>query len=370
MKPRPILAVLLVTALLAAILAGCGGRSEVPNVIGMPLDQAVKTLQDAGYELGDVRHGYSSAVAPNTVARQDPAAGTKLAKRSKVSVTIVQPLGSLSTPDVLGKTAAEAQSALATMSLVPAISEDYSAVVAPGVVITQAPAAGTPINPGDTVAMVVSKGPAPERVKVPAINGKDRSSAEKVLRDVGLVPAPSEAYSDTVAKGIVADQNPTAGAYMSPGSKVAFMVSLGKGTQSVSVPNVVGKAQAGAESAIKGAGLVPKAGYNVDPNVPKGVVIGQSPAAGGKTAPGSTVGILVSLGADTSVSVPDVTGKSSQEAADAISAAGFVPQSGTQPSDTVPKGTVISQSPPGGTKASAGSTVLFIVSSGVPPEPK
>ena len=366
MKFLRITAVLVAGLLLIAAAAGCARTREVPNVIGMPYDEAVQKLQDDGFKLGDTKYGYSNNATEGLVARQSPAAGTKLERNGTVDLTVVKPLGSLTTPDLVGQTQAQAESALATLSLTPSVTEDYSSEVPAGVVFLQAPAAGVMINPGDTVEMVVSKGAAPAKVEVPKVNGMKQADAEAALKKVGLVPTPSQAYSDTVAKGIVAEQNPVAGASMSPGSKVTFVVSLGPGTQSITIPNVVGKSQADAEAAIKAAGLVPSVVSNVDATVPKGIVAGQSPAAGGKTAAGSVVGILVSLGPDTTVSVPNVVGKSQADAEAAIEAAGLLPQAAEQPDAEVPKGTVISQGPQGGAKAEAGSVVLFTVSSGVP----
>jgi serine/threonine-protein kinase len=336
----------------------------------MPYDQAVKTLQDDGFKLGETKYGFSNNATAGIVARQSPTAGNDIERNGVVVLTVVQPLGSLTTPNVVGLPREQAESALATLSLKPEVSEDYSAQIPAGIVIVQAPLAGVLINPGDTVGLVVSKGPAPARTVVPAINGKKQADAEAALKAVGLVPAPYQAYNDTVAKGIVADQNPVSGASMAPGSKVTFVVSLGPpAPTTVSVPNVVGKSQADAENALKSAGFVPSAVFNVNPTVAKGVVAGQSPAAGSKSAPGATIGILVSLGADTSVTVPNVVGKTAEEAATAITAAGLVPQVAEQPDAEVPAGTVISQGPTGGVKAEAGSTVLYTVSTGTP-QPK
>jgi serine/threonine-protein kinase len=280
---------------------------------------------------------------------------------------VVRPLGSVKTPNVVGLTREQAESALTTFALKPEIAEDFSAVVAAGVVIVQAPAAGIAINPGDTVEIVISKGPAPVAATVPSITGKKQSDAEAALKAAGLVPAPYQSYSGTVAKGLVADQNPVAGASMTPGSKVTFVVSLGPAAPTtVGVPNVVGKSQADAEAALRAAGFVPNAVLNVNSTVPKGVVAGQSPTGGSKTAPGAVVGILVSLGPDTSVTVPNVVGKTAEEADAAIKAVGLVPQAAVQPDAEVPKGQVISQGPAAGAKAQAGSTVLYAVSSGTP----
>jgi beta-lactam-binding protein with PASTA domain len=158
---------------------------------------------------------------------------------------------------------------------------------------------------------------------------------------------------------------------MNPGSKVTFVVSLGPAPPTtVDVPNVVGKSQADAEAAIRSAGLVPNAVLNVNPKVPKDIVAGQSPTAGSTTSKGAVIGILVSLGPDTSVTVPNVVGKTAEDADAAIKAAGLVPQHAGQPDAEVPEGTVVSQGPPGGAKAEAGTTVLYTVSTGVPEEPK
>lgn len=356
-------------ALALVATTGCGRNAKVPNVVGMPVDQAVKTLEDAGYKIGATRYGFTSNLAPETVARQTPAAGSTLERRGEVTLLVVRPLGSLQTPDLVGRTQEQAESALTTFSLTADVTHDYSSLVESGVVMMQAPAAGALIDPGDTVGFVVSKGPAPVTVKVPAINGKRQADAEAALRAVGLVPISHQAYSDNVAKGSVFGQNPVAGASMSPGSKVTFVVSMGKGATSLAVPNVVGKAQADAEAALRGAGLVPSVVLNINSSVPKGIVYGQNPTAGTKTTPGAVVGILVSLGPDTSAAVPNVVGKTSAEASAAIVAVGLVPHAAEQPDSTVPKGAVISQGPAAGTKAAVGSTVVYTVSSGAPEQP-
>jgi serine/threonine-protein kinase len=366
MKRWRLTAVLLVGLMIIAVSAGCARTREVPNVVGMPYDQAAQKLQDDGFKLGTTKYGFSNNATEGIVARQSPVAGARLERDGSVVLTVVRPLGSLTTPDLVGRTQAAAESALATLTLKPSVTEDYSSQVPAGEVFLQAPAAGVKINPGDTVEMIVSKGPAPVKVQVPKVNGMKQADADAALKAAGLVPTPSQGYSDTVAKGIVAEQNPVAGAAMSPGSKVTFVVSLGPGTQSVTIPNVVGRSQSDAEAAIRAAGLVPSAISNVDATVPKGIVAGQSPAGGGKTAKGSVVGILVSLGPDTTVTVPSVVGRSQADAEEAIKAAGLVPQAAVQPDAEVPKGTVISQGPQGGVIAQAGSVVLFTVSSGVP----
>ncbi|HEV3352761.1 MAG TPA: PASTA domain-containing protein, partial [Acidimicrobiales bacterium] len=64
---------------------------------------------------------------------------------------------------------------------------------------------------------------------------------------------------------------------------------------------------------------------------------------------------------------PNVVGQDSDAANNALGLAGFKTSTKTQSSDTVPAGKVVSTSPPGGSKATKGSVVTMVVSSGPSP---
>ena len=163
--------------------------------------------------------------------------------------------------------------------------------------------------------------------------------------------------------GNVISQNPSAGASVVPGSAVNFVVSLGPAN--VQVPNVVGLAQAAAQSAITGAtlvvGTVTQSNSNV---VPAGNVISQNPSAGASVVPGSAVNLVVSLG-PANVQVPNVVGLAQAAAQSAITGATLVVGTVTQSnSNVVPAGNVISQSPSAGASVAPGSAVNLVVSLG------
>jgi len=130
------------------------------------------------------------------------------------------------------------------------------------------------------------------------------------------------------------------------------------------VPNVVGKQEADAVSAIKSAGLTAKVVKEYSASVTAGVVAAQLPAAGAGVAPGAEVGIVVSLGkAGTAANtVPNVVGKPVAEAEKAIKAAGFVPLAVSSVTTKTPAGKVAKQLPAAGAKADAGSQVALLVS--------
>jgi serine/threonine-protein kinase len=99
-------------------------------------------------------------------------------------------------------------------------------------------------------------------------------------------------------------------------------------------------------------------------SVPKGKVIGTNPTAGVIASKGDTVTVYVSSGAK-AIDVPDVSGKSYDEAKSALTTAGFALGKMTQvDSATVAANVVISTDPKAGTTAHEGDTINFTVSNG------
>jgi RHS repeat-associated protein len=81
------------------------------------------------------------------------------------------------------------------------------------------------------------------------------------------------------------------------GGLTDFQIFTVQASAPVTVPNVVGQAQATAESAIGAAGLtVGVTSAASSPTVPAGQVMSQNPAAGTSVAPGSAVNLVISTG--------------------------------------------------------------------------
>ena len=135
-------------------------------------------------------------------------------------------------------------------------------------------------------------------------------------------------------------------------------------TSPVPVPTVIGFTQDRAEEAIKAVHLVPDVRFKVSDTVKPGKVVDQTPVAGTTLAPGSTVTIFVAK-APTTVSVPDVTLMTVDDATIALTDVGLVLGTTTSAaSDTVPVDQIVSQEPPANTQAPKGSAVDVVVSTG------
>jgi beta-lactam-binding protein with PASTA domain/predicted Ser/Thr protein kinase len=135
------------------------------------------------------------------------------------------------------------------------------------------------------------------------------------------------------------------------------------GADLVSVPFVEGKLQSLAVQEITQAGLVPEVRKRPNENVEVNRVFDQEPAEGERVDEGSTVTIIVSSG-KAKTTVPDVVGKSRDEAVAVLTAADL-DVSVSEVYSEQPVGTVTAQTPREGTRLAVGETVFINVSRGI-----
>ena len=133
---------------------------------------------------------------------------------------------------------------------------------------------------------------------------------------------------------------------------------------------MVGKTEAQATSTLENAGLAVTAYQVFSDTVAKGTVVGQLPGAGSSVAKGTVVGIAVSQGkAPASVTVPDLVGKTVEEAYSTLKQLGLVPIGVPEPGATEPDGTVTDQLPDAGTKVAPNSRIVLLIAGGNVPAP-
>jgi serine/threonine-protein kinase len=128
------------------------------------------------------------------------------------------------------------------------------------------------------------------------------------------------------------------------------------------VPLVNGQPVHVAQQEITTAGLRSAVVDQPSGSVQKGLVISSNPAQGNNVPANTLVTLYVSTGA-APIAVPNVVGQPVSAAQSALQAKGFNVSAHADPNSTQTAGTVISQSPSGGT-AAQGSTVTLTYSGG------
>ena len=179
------------------------------------------------------------------------------------------------------------------------VTEEYSDTYAKGLVMQQDPESDTELEEGKTIKLVVSKGQKTEdKVSVPDVRGKTKSSAKSELEVAGLKVSTKEAYSDDVTKGEVISQTPSHGSRVSKNTTVVITISKGKKEDTtVSVPNLRYYTESEARQELQRVGLsLGSVLTEYSDSVEKGLVIRQRISSGSKVKKGTAVGIYVSLG--------------------------------------------------------------------------
>jgi beta-lactam-binding protein with PASTA domain/tRNA A-37 threonylcarbamoyl transferase component Bud32 len=197
---------------------------------------------------------------------------------------------------------------------------------------------------------------------VPTVRGLTTQAAERALHLAHLTPKVVRAFDEKVKAGVVIASDPAVGREVGRGSTVTLTVS--QGSERYGVPQLVGRSQAEAEQRLTEARLtVGKISQAFSETVPQGQVVSTSPTAGSSVKRGTAVALVISKGRQP-ITIQDWTGKPASQAFKSLSDAKLKVDATRQDwNDTVPKGSVISQSPATGTLFQ-GDLVTLVVSKG------
>ncbi|MEV6757851.1 Stk1 family PASTA domain-containing Ser/Thr kinase [Streptomyces sp. NPDC051214] len=199
-----------------------------------------------------------------------------------------------------------------------------------------------------------------DSLKAPNFVGETLAEAKKSAKNVDLVLDDSEHKPcEKYPKGEICSQDPGANATVSKGDTISVVVSTG--ARKVAVPKVIGLNVDAATKKLEG----PKFLFEVDTKAVEssgtpGEVLDQDPFAGTEVEKGSKITLEVAKAAEKST-VPDVTGKTCEEAKAQLKTNDLVGTCEEEESDSVEAGKVISQSLSAQSQADPGSTVTLKV---------
>jgi beta-lactam-binding protein with PASTA domain len=201
--------------------------------------------------------------------------------------------------------------------------------------------------------------------EVPEVVGLDAASAESRLTESDLAMELVEVRHNSIRAGLVIRTEPDGGNRALRGDSIRLVVSKGR----PKVPNVEpGITFEQAEQALLAEQLQPQrddGAAEFSDTVPKDQVVRLEPRAGTELDLNAPVKIILSKGAAPRA-VPDVRGRTAEEARQALRAAGFNPVDGTPEfAGDVDGNRVIRTNPPANSKPGNGSRVSIIVSNAI-----
>jgi len=199
------------------------GSGKVPSVAGESEEAATRKLEAAGFEVA-VQRLNSDSVESGRVVRSEPGGGQTATNGSTVTIFVSRGPKLVAVPVLVGSQRETAVQRIRSHGLEASVSEAESSEPK-GRVIRQSPDAGSKVEPGATVAIVVSGGEEKEEAKVPNVIGKERREAVEALRAAGLTPSVEEEETEIPGQvGRVIDQFPPPGSEEEPGTTVTITV--------------------------------------------------------------------------------------------------------------------------------------------------
>ena len=266
-----------------------GGGVNVPNVVGLDQAQAEDRLEKRGFEV-EVEEG-ASAKKVGKVFRQDPEGGEDADEGSIVTIFVSTGPEAIPVPDVRGELLPDAREILRESDLKVGRITPQDSDEPEGTVLDQIPAPPADIDPGESVALFVSGGPA--EIPAPSVVGQTQEDAEAEIASFGLGVDVIE-VPDDAEPGEVIDQDPEAGTPMEEGDVVTITVSTGP--EEEPMPDVRGDDADSAQAFLEndfGLSVTQEEGACAQP---PGTVCDQDPAPEAPVSPGDSAVLYVQPG--------------------------------------------------------------------------
>ena len=321
----------------------------VPDLFKRTDKEARELLAKARLTVGDVTK-LEADLEPDTVIEQDRNPGSRVEVGTPVAFALAIPI-TVMVPNLSGRTDQEARELLIKGRLNIGDVTKVEASSKPGTVVTQDRQAGSRVEVGTPIGFALA---VPIMVVVPDLSGRtDRDARERLANArlrVGVITK-VEAASEP---GMVVTQDRAPGAQVAVGTAVGFALAI---PITVLVPSLSGLTDPEARELLVKARLRIGDVTQVEASSNPGTVVGQDRQAGSRVEVGTPIAFALAI--PVTVLVPDLSGRTDQEARALLAKAPLgVGEVSKVETDREP-GTVITQDRRPGSRVEVGTPVGF-----------
>ena len=198
----------------------------VPDVSNMDQASARLALEDAGLVLGDITEEHSDEVEEDAVIETSPKIGAAVEAGDEIDLIISLGEELFTLLDYEGQEYESVLEDLRKEGFTIERTHEFSSEVAAGNIISQSLEPGSEVKPSETtLSFLVSDGN--ESYTMRDLSGYTRKSVEDYAGQYGLALTVTEAYSDTIAAGLVISQSLADGSAFVSGDALSVVISLG-----------------------------------------------------------------------------------------------------------------------------------------------
>jgi len=202
---------------------------RVPDFTGQDIVTLIEVLNQQGLQLKVDGRETSATLPRDTVISQVPSPGSGIKKGRHVRVVISLGPSEMQTPPVTGEQFRKADVMIRQAGFFPGtIARVSSGRVERDVVITQDPRAGSPLDKGGRINLLVSSGKKQQTMIMPRLTGRRAEEAASLIERMGLqrriVYRPAGSAGQPVERVVVL-QKPAPGAPVLPNATVEIVVN-------------------------------------------------------------------------------------------------------------------------------------------------
>ena len=188
---------------------------RVPDLTGQDIVTAIETLTTQGLQLKVERRESHPTVPRNAVISQIPSPGSGIKKGRQVRVVVSQGPSEMQVPMLVGEHFRKAEIMTREAGFfLGDLSRVSSENVERDIVISQAPQAGSPVEKGAKISMLVSSGKKVPLLVTPKLVGKKAEEAVKIVDRAGLqhrIVYRTSGTKFSAGERVVVSQKPAAG---------------------------------------------------------------------------------------------------------------------------------------------------------------
>lgn len=303
----------------------------------------------------EIIYDYSDAIAKGLVITQSVASGEMVTPGTDTIIITVSKGQKITVPDFATMSVEEMTAWAMEYNIKINFENRYDANIAIGELISSSIDAGTTIDEGSEIEIVISKGP----LKMEEFETAEeyRAWAEKN----GVAYKEEVAYSNDVATGGIISVTPSVGTILQNGETIVLTISQGK---QVTVPYLVGKRRSEITQICNDQGLRCSFIYGgYSETVGRDIAIRQSRSSGSTISQNTTITITLSQGIIEKVNVPNFVGQTQSSVQSQCDRLGITCNFQTESNySSTPQGQVTSQSHSG--TMNKGSTITIYISRG------
>ncbi len=161
---------------------------KAPPLVGLSLEAVQLDPELADFTIEVEQEVYDEDVPAGNIISQSPVSGRTVGEDGVITVTVSRGPKTVTLDDYVGMEYRQAQIELDRLNLTYITQEENNDDVESGYVIRTEPGEGSVLNSGDTVVLVISKGPELKDVVVPDVTTLTLAQAEEKLKANGLLP--------------------------------------------------------------------------------------------------------------------------------------------------------------------------------------